>query len=180
MIHLFLTSSPMRYAFLILGTTTALASCAQVQETFDLSKEAPDEFRVVKRAPLSLPPNYNLRPPRPGAPRPQEQEPIEEARTAVFGGETAEAAAPIPDDAATALLQQAGGNQADPSIRDKLDSEISIQASDNIPVAKRILGIGSNEQSASVVDAKEEAERLFRNAAEGRPVTEGETPTIDQ
>jgi len=32
-----------------------------------------DEFAVVTKAPLIMPPDYNLRPPRPGAARPQEQ-----------------------------------------------------------------------------------------------------------
>ena len=33
---------------------------------------APDEFRVVRKAPLTIPPDYNLRPPAPGEARPQE------------------------------------------------------------------------------------------------------------
>ena len=32
----------------------------------------PDEFTVTTRAPLSMPPDFSLRPPRPGASRPQE------------------------------------------------------------------------------------------------------------
>jgi hypothetical protein len=32
----------------------------------------PDEFEVVQRAPLTIPPDFDLRPPKPGSPRPQE------------------------------------------------------------------------------------------------------------
>src|SRR5690554_5294054 len=46
---------------------------------------AAGEFTVVKRAPLSLPPEYALRPPEPGAPRPQEPSPTAQARQQVLG-----------------------------------------------------------------------------------------------
>ena len=42
----------------------ALAGCSgTVQEKLGLGKRAPDEFQVVRRAPLILPPDYSLRPP---------------------------------------------------------------------------------------------------------------------
>jgi hypothetical protein len=45
----------------------ALTGCdTTVQETLGLGKRAPDEFQVVRRAPLAVPPDYNLRPPGPG------------------------------------------------------------------------------------------------------------------
>ena len=45
-----------------------LAGCSGgVQESLGLKKKAPDEFAVVRNAPLSLPPNFSLRPPKPGA-----------------------------------------------------------------------------------------------------------------
>ncbi len=56
-------------------------------------KEAPDEFQVVSRAPLSLPPDYGLRPPEPGAARPQEQTPRGEAEGVLFGEEAPQATA---------------------------------------------------------------------------------------
>ena len=52
-------------------------------------KTAPDEFAVVKRAPLTLPPNYGLRPPRPGAVRPQAVSPRDEAQKSVIGATAA-------------------------------------------------------------------------------------------
>ena len=49
--------------------------------TLGLDKQAPDEFSVVARAPLELPPDYSLRPPRAGTLRPQDLTPTETART---------------------------------------------------------------------------------------------------
>ncbi|HET6522089.1 MAG TPA: DUF3035 domain-containing protein, partial [Geminicoccaceae bacterium] len=65
----------------------ALAACGDrtVAERLGLGKRSPDEFAIVKRAPLVRPPDYELRPPRPGAPRPQEPDAREAARAALTG-----------------------------------------------------------------------------------------------
>jgi len=47
---------------------------------------APDEFAVQRRAPLVIPPDFALSPPRPGAPRPQEADSSTQALQAMFGG----------------------------------------------------------------------------------------------
>jgi hypothetical protein len=39
-----------------------LSGCDSAREVFGYNKQAPDEFQVYARAPLSLPPDYNLRP----------------------------------------------------------------------------------------------------------------------
>ncbi|MGH6920747.1 MAG: DUF3035 domain-containing protein [Geminicoccaceae bacterium] len=52
-----------------------------------MSKRSPDEFAVVKRAPLILPPEYDLRPPDPGAPRPNVGRTADQARVALTGSQ---------------------------------------------------------------------------------------------
>jgi len=42
------------------------------------------------------------------------------------------------------------------------------------------LGLDGDQPSASIVNAKEESERLQQNEASGKPVTEGKTPTIEE
>ena len=156
----------------------ALGACDKAEEQLGLSKSAPDEFAVVKRAPLELPPSYTLRPPRPGAPRPQEQETVEQARVAVFGSEQSAQAAPTGADGA--LLQSAGANVADPNIRNTVDQESSELVDENQPVVDKLLSLGSDDEpAATVVDAKAEAQRLQANKEAGKPVTEGETPSRD-
>src|ERR1700710_3238097 len=71
---------------LLLGCSlTLLGGCNsdKLARTFGLTRDAPDEYTVTTRAPLSMPPDYNLRPPRPGAPRPQEQSEREQAAEAL-------------------------------------------------------------------------------------------------
>ena len=57
---------------LVASAVFALTACEGVKKQFGLTKQSPDEFRVVARAPLSLPPDFTLRPPEPGAVRPQD------------------------------------------------------------------------------------------------------------
>ena len=65
----------------------ALAGCARgtIQDALGMGKRAPDEFAVVQRAPLVIPPDFELRPPNPGEPRPQTGTTSDQARAALVG-----------------------------------------------------------------------------------------------
>ncbi len=52
----------MKKIVIILAVTALLGACSGMKKTLGIEKEAPDEFMVMSRAPLSLPPEYNLRP----------------------------------------------------------------------------------------------------------------------
>jgi uncharacterized lipoprotein len=61
-----------------------LAGCSGVQEQFSLTSTPPDEFKVTTRAPLAVPPDFSLRPPAPGQPRPQEGTATQQAKQVIF------------------------------------------------------------------------------------------------
>ncbi|MBK5955442.1 hypothetical protein CCR92_15760, partial [Rhodospirillum rubrum] len=44
----------------------ALSGCSNAKKSLGLDRQPPDEFKVVTRAPLAMPPDFNLRPPQPG------------------------------------------------------------------------------------------------------------------
>ncbi len=157
-----------------------IAGCSGAKEQLGLNKQAPDEFKVVKRAPLEMPPAYGLRPPKPGTPRPQEQSPEEQARQSVLGTQSSERKT-NQSEGEMLLLQHAGTSIADPSIREKINAETIELSERNKPVAQKLLGIGGGKDkiSASVVDAKAEAQRLKENKDAGLAPTEGETPSIE-
>ncbi|MBM3516594.1 MAG: DUF3035 domain-containing protein, partial [Alphaproteobacteria bacterium] len=71
----------LRAVLAVIGLFAAafLGGCEQSREALGLTKRQPDEFTVVSRAPLVVPPDANLRPPLPGAPRPQEARPSAQA-----------------------------------------------------------------------------------------------------
>jgi len=62
------------------AAASLLAGCTDFRRTIGLEQVAPDEFAVESRAPLTIPPEFDLRPPQPGAPRPQEKSPNQQAR----------------------------------------------------------------------------------------------------
>ena len=118
-------SNPSRIGSFPLGCALVLlGGCAtgDLTRTFGLTRDPPDEYTVTTRAPLSMPPDYNLRPPRPGAPRPQEQSERDQAAAALvpqlaLGSPQGDAS---PGQAA--LLQETGP-AAPPDIRAKVDQE---------------------------------------------------------
>jgi hypothetical protein len=60
-----------------------LSGCTNFKQVVGLSAQAPDEFAVESRAPLTVPPEFDLRPPAPGAPRPQDVNPSAKAQQAI-------------------------------------------------------------------------------------------------
>lgn len=166
------------FSFVVCACLMALSGCSSTKDNLGLTKKSPDEFAVLTRAPLAMPPDFNLRPPAPGMPRPQEQATNEKARGAVFGSE-AGAESADKTDGEKALLARAGVQQADPNVRRTIDAESRDIEQDSVPVAKKILGLGGKvEAPAQVVDAAKEAERIQANKAAGKPVTAGETPSV--
>lgn len=164
-----------------LSVLLALSACEGTKKELGLTRTAPDEFAVVKRAPLEMPPDYTLRPPQPGAPRPQEAEPGKQAQSVMFGSELS-TSQDAPDEGEAVLLQQAGAGVAQPGIRDQVDRETAVLEPKDKPVAEKLMGWstgGNDTPPATVVDAEAEADRLRKNIEEGKPVTEGETPTIE-
>ena len=97
----------------------ALSGCNDASRAFGLAKVTPDEFRVVTKAPLTLPPDYSLRPPAPGEPRPQELQPESAARQALEGAREAD----VRSDGEKMFAQKAGADRADPLVRYVVDDE---------------------------------------------------------
>ncbi|HZX85436.1 MAG TPA: DUF3035 domain-containing protein, partial [Reyranella sp.] len=56
-----------------------LGGCSMFENLGGAKKVSPDEFKIVSHSPLTMPPNAELRPPRPGEPRPQEVTPADQA-----------------------------------------------------------------------------------------------------
>lgn len=70
-------------AFACLAAGSVLAGCTDMKRAIGLEQVSPDEFAVESRAPLTIPPDFDLRPPQPGAPRPQETPADQQARQAM-------------------------------------------------------------------------------------------------
>jgi hypothetical protein len=164
-----------------------LGACEGMKKQLGMTKQSPDEFRVVARAPLTLPPDFTLRPPDPGAVRPQEGTTAEQAREAVLGAsQTADkGAAPIMvSDGMSAgqrsLLKSTGADDADPKIRAVVDSETNDLNAASGDLLEYLVFWREKEKPGLIVDANAESKRLQQNMALGKDITTGETPTIER
>ena len=75
----------MRIAYLVLAGSAA-ASLAGCANGGPFNRERPDEFAVARNAPLVVPPDFSLTPPRPGEPDQSGTDPRSQALQAIFGG----------------------------------------------------------------------------------------------
>jgi hypothetical protein len=166
-------------ASVLTGCSLLLAACGDgdsLSRTFGFTRDTPDEFTVTTRAPLSMPPDFALRPPRPGAPRPMEQSESRQAETALLPQTALSAGQGAESAGQEALLQQAGPPVTN-AIRAKIDADARIEQANNSFVDRLLFWQRSSPQGI-VVDPQKEAQRLRENAALGESPETGDTPII--
>jgi len=160
----------------MLAVATAATGCASVTRAVGGGKVSPDEYRVVSQAPLTLPPDYSLRPPRPGEPRPQELQPADDARAALFGQDVAASAT----QGERTLVTHAGAETVDPNIRDTIDFESQGVVRRNENFVNRVLSFGGTGAApAAPLDAAAEQQRLA-DAEQVRRATGGGQVIIER
>jgi hypothetical protein len=171
-------------ALVVVGVIVSLGGCEQTREAFGLKKSAPDEFAVVTRAPLAVPPDYGLRPPTPGVQRPQETTTTNEARQILLrkgaNDKPGASGAKSLSRGEVALLGKAGAGNADPSIRQKVSRESSVLAEGDNKFLARLMFWRADEPPGLVVDPDSESRRLRENSALGDVPVKGTTPVIER
>jgi len=162
--------APVLIGAALLAAGAGLSGCGGTKAALGMSKVTPDEFRVVTKAPLVVPPDYSLRPPAPGEPRPQELQPESAARLALIGARQGEQR----DDGEKLLASKAGADKADPLIRYVVDDEFGDVAHKDKSFADRVMfwrkdktatsqAVSANDAGASTpapIDAAAEAARI--------------------
>ena len=168
------------FRFAVLVSAVALAGCSgdQLTRTFGLTRDAPDEFQVTTRAPLSMPPDFTLRPPQPGVGRPQELSGSQQAEAALVP-DSINATASRASSRGQQALVAAAGRPAPANIRAEVNSEAAIDAP-NRSFADRLMFWRANTPAGTAVDPAREAQRIRQNAALGQPVDSGDTPIIQR
>ncbi len=158
-----------------------LSGCESARKAFSSEKTAPDEFAVYSRPPLSLPPEYKLRPPTPGVIQPG-QSPTRIAKQAILKNsvKTARPKTQIKGSAGLQiLLRDTGALTASSDIRALIEQESSIiSRQDQAFVDKLIFWVDEKPYRGVVVDAEKEQKRIQEAQALGKPVNEGKTPEI--
>ena len=110
----------------ILGVGLTLMGCESLRQATGATKMPPDEFTILTKAPLVIPPDYNLRPPQPGIASRNEVDPDEQARQLLFQNPAAQAAAlgTAYSDGEKTLLTKTNALSVDPNIRRTLSSDV--------------------------------------------------------
>ncbi len=156
--------------YVMLGISVCgLSACSDFNKAIGKQKSSPDEFEVVVRPPLSLPPGFSARP---------SQDTV--AQTA--------AAAPTAASQASALLQTRNGNAEgfeqvfnfsaiEEDIRSRIDEETAgIQVERRLPLQ---IIFGGVPTVGPVLNQMEEDARIRKNKLQNKPLVEGSTPAVD-
>ena len=156
-----------------------LGACEGIRNQLGLNKTAPDEFSVVTRAPLTLPPDYSLRPPDPDALGPQETTVQNRVKAALY--DTAGDAAGGPTTAGeNALLARAGATEAAPNIRKLINQDNSIYAEDEEGFVDSLIFWRDDPGLGTIVDPTKENQRLQEAEALGETQTGDGSVVIEE
>lgn len=169
--------------------TAALGGCSALENLGGGKKVSPDEFKIVSHSPLTMPPNAELRPPRPGEPRPQEVTPADQAKEALspaLAGRTQQRVAgaggtPVATTGSEqALVQKAGqsaGGGIDPNIRSRVNQDTKTLNDSDKSFIDSLIFWQDTPPPGVVLDPTKEQQRLRDAQAAGQPAS-GATPTI--
>lgn len=168
-----------RAAAALVMMAIGLTACSGVRDQLGLNRQAPDEFTVVRKAPLSLPPDFNLRPPTPGAPDDRAPPPTDVARRALTGNAATQSTAGR-SSGEQALLRQAGTSQAESDIRQVLRAETTqFSDKDKTLVDRLIFWRDPSADDEDVIDPAAESRRIREaSLSTGNTDLRGEAPTI--
>ncbi len=151
-------------------SATALSGCDTMRRAAGLNKKSPDEFAVTTKAPLVIPPNFNLRPPLPGAPPANTLDPSSNAELALFQNTDPQTVAAQMkgnfSNGERMLLANARVQRADPGIRARLnaDQRATVQNSDR-SFTDRLLSTRATPDTGRPVNADAEVNKGRKGSA---------------
>ena len=119
----------------------SLMGCgSELAKVLGTDKMPPDEFTILTKPPLIIPPEYNLRPQAEGEVRPEPQQSSRELQAILFGNSSAS------DQFSTSelnVMTGSGVGESIPNIREVLDSEMRDVEDADESVKAQILNSGS-------------------------------------
>jgi uncharacterized lipoprotein len=167
----------------ILVSVIALTGCEETKRVFGKTKEAPDEFAVYRRAPLSLPPDSDLRPPTPGVARPQVVNPRNQARAAL--GLPTKKSDKVDlskseditrlSNGERALLALTGANKANPQIRKLVEEKTADLYETNETFTDKMVFWRSKNKGVAL-DPQKELKRIREAQSLGKPLNSKDIP----
>jgi hypothetical protein len=156
------------------GAALALIGCQSIREAAGVVKTPPDEFAVVTKAPLVIPPDYNLRPPKPGAPPTNQSSPTDSAEAALTGDDPATVAASLPSTYSPGekmLLADTGAATADHGVRTQIAADAKAMSTASNSFTDTLLFRSPPDPNAGhPLDADAEHNKLVAAKGDGTPI----------
>lgn len=178
--HAFFPAGVFQGCLGVLAGVVLLTGCTQLDEAVGKAKTAPDAFEVVVRPPLTLPPNFTLRP-----------DTADTASAAESGGSSLDQAPAAPDAVTRADQVLTSGTRSDasgfaglfgtaeanPDIRKIIDEEtLGIQIERRLPI--EVL-FGGTPDVGPDLNAAAEARRIRSALQDNASLTATPTPAVD-
>ena len=146
-----------------------LAGCSDFRRAIGTEKSAPDEFEVVVRPPLSLPPGFANRPSAETVTQTAATNSAQGQASVLLQGRDAEAAG---------YDQVFNLSAIEDDVRAKVDEETAgIRFERRLPIQ---IIFGGLPEVGPVLNQLEEDARIRRNRLQNKAVTEGASPAIDK
>lgn len=155
----------------------AMPACTTLAKATGARKTTPNEFNILTKAPLVVPPEYNLRPPSNGQARLEEGYSSKVAREALIGSiDDAE-----PSRGEVVLMSKAGVGRANPEVRLVINGQNSVEHKSGAFTDRVIFWRDGKAVDAqgNPLNSDTEAQRLesINSATGGGKVTISKRPT---
>lgn len=161
------------------GAATALIGCQDIREAAGVVKTPPDEFAVVTKAPLVIPPDFNLRPPKPGAPPTNQSSPTDSAELALTGDDPATVAASLPNTYSPeerTILADTGAAAADHTVRAQIAADAKAMSTASDSFTDTLLFRSKPDPNAGhPVDADAEHDKIIAEKTDGGTPIQGQS-----
>ena len=109
------------FSLIFILNLSLVSGCgSELSDVLGTNKLPPDEFTILTKPPLIVPPEYNLRPPAEGEIRPNVQQPNRQLQSILFGQNKTD------DFSSSEISLMTGSDVAEaiPNIKEVLDSEM--------------------------------------------------------
>ena len=150
----------LRTALTLCLCASVLSGCDSLRKAAGLQKKSPDEFAVTTKAPLVIPPDFNLRPPTPGAPPSNTRDPSTNAEIALFSNaDTQVVANGLPGTYTMGermLLANAKAQNSDPAIRARLNADQRAVQNADRSFTDRILNTAATRDTGKPINGDAE------------------------
>lgn len=175
---------------IIITVLPFIASCSgSVRDKLGMRRSAPNEFKVVSNPPLSIPPEFSIRPP---APENTYKEVVNsktnEAKKVLFEKASADYTVENKTDGEETFSSMFNAHGANPEIKSLLHKEFleaAKQEEEKSLIEKNLLSKipyfskDKKEEASSIVDAKLEQDRIVETKRLGEKVTGEDTPSVE-